>query len=58
MKQFLLQYCEERSLAGYKLIPDPLSMYYEAVCIGLVWDDIMFDGADDFLEPSPRRPGN
>ncbi|KAK4794220.1 hypothetical protein SAY86_012214 [Trapa natans] len=52
VKEFLLQYCEEKRLAGYKLIPDPLSMYYEAVCVGLVWDDIIFSD-QDFFQSSP-----
>ncbi|OWM63337.1 hypothetical protein CDL15_Pgr022082 [Punica granatum] len=52
VKQFLKQYCEERSQAGYVLLPDPLSKYYEAVCIGLVWDDSIFADANDYFEYS------
>ncbi|KAK4787816.1 hypothetical protein SAY86_011649 [Trapa natans] len=57
VKEFLLRYCEEKILAGYKLVPDPLSTYYEAVCVGLVWDNIV-SGPDDFLRSSPPTPGN
>ncbi|KAK4770396.1 hypothetical protein SAY87_030928 [Trapa incisa] len=56
VKEFLLRYCEEKILAGYKLVPDPLSTYYEAVCVGLVWDNIV-SGPDDFLRSSPPTPG-
>ncbi|PKI58305.1 hypothetical protein CRG98_021311 [Punica granatum] len=57
VKQFLKQYCEERSQAGYVLLPDPLSKYYEAVCIGLVWDDSIFADANDYFEYSAGISG-
>ncbi|KAK4744596.1 hypothetical protein SAY87_010908 [Trapa incisa] len=39
VKKFLKQYCDEKTGAGYRLIKDPLHMFYEAVCVGLVWED-------------------
>ncbi|OMO52480.1 Plant regulator RWP-RK [Corchorus olitorius] len=32
VKQFLTQYCIERSQMGYIMIKDPLSVFYEAIC--------------------------
>ncbi|KAI3524984.1 hypothetical protein L1887_03655 [Cichorium endivia] len=39
VKQFLAAYCKERSTCGYVMLPDPLSSFYEAVCVGLDWED-------------------
>ncbi|KAL4564476.1 hypothetical protein LXL04_028540 [Taraxacum kok-saghyz] len=41
VKQFLLEYCKERNTGGFAMVQDPLSLFYEAVCVGLVWDDNM-----------------
>ncbi|KAM0968087.1 hypothetical protein ACFX13_016813 [Malus domestica] len=56
VKQFLMQYCLERKLEGYILQQDPMAVFYEALCIGLGWDDIL--NTDDFtFPPSPPNSG-
>lgn len=35
VKQFLVQYCDDRKREGYIMLQDPLSNFYEALCIGL-----------------------
>ncbi|KAL6523957.1 hypothetical protein OROMI_031052 [Orobanche minor] len=39
VKQFLVQYCNDRKREGYVLLQDPLSNFYDALCIGLNGDD-------------------
>ncbi|KAK3213225.1 hypothetical protein Dsin_017931 [Dipteronia sinensis] len=39
VKNFLVQYCEERKEAGFFLMPDPLSNFYGALCVGLDFYD-------------------
>ncbi|KAK8614042.1 hypothetical protein V6N13_122420 [Hibiscus sabdariffa] len=39
VKQFLIQYCIDRSQAGYMMIKDPLAMFYEALCVESGWDE-------------------
>ncbi|KAI3708970.1 hypothetical protein L2E82_38607 [Cichorium intybus] len=39
VKQFFMDYCKERKAGGYVLLQDPLSSFYEAVCVGLDWED-------------------
>ncbi|KAI3827737.1 hypothetical protein L1987_01820 [Smallanthus sonchifolius] len=39
VKQFLVEYCMERKLNAYIMLHDPLSSFYEAVCVGLDWED-------------------
>ena len=51
MRQFLINYCVEQKLAGYVMVQDPLAFFYEAICVGLDWDD------DDVFEPSPTNSG-
>ncbi|CAA0838037.1 Unknown protein [Striga hermonthica] len=36
VKQFLVQYCEDRKREGYVMLQDPLSNFYNALCIGLI----------------------
>lgn len=55
MKQFLVKYCVEQKLAGYVMVPDPLAIFYEALCVGLDWDEDPF--ADDFFQQSPTNSG-
>lgn len=55
MKQFLVQYCEERKQAGYTMLQDPLLTFYEALCVGADWD-FNFD-YDGFLHESPINLG-
>ncbi|KAK4774083.1 hypothetical protein SAY87_029102 [Trapa incisa] len=53
-KKFLLQYCEEdKSLAGYKLVPDQLSMYYETVYAWVWFGTDSFFSDQDFFQSSP-----
>lgn len=35
MKQFLIQYCDDRKREGYIMLQDPLSNFYGALCTGL-----------------------
>ncbi|KAI4316486.1 hypothetical protein L6164_024465 [Bauhinia variegata] len=35
IKIFLTKYCLHHKSSGYNLLPDPLSTYYEALCVGL-----------------------
>ncbi|KAK8478988.1 hypothetical protein V6N13_020858 [Hibiscus sabdariffa] len=55
VKQFLIQYCIDRSQAGYMMIKDPLAMFYEALCVGSGWDEILYD--DDFVQQLSSNPG-
>ncbi|GMI76385.1 hypothetical protein like AT5G16100 [Hibiscus trionum] len=55
VKQFLIQYCIDRSQAGYMMIKDPLSVFYETLCVGFGWDENLFDG--DFDQPLSSNSG-
>ncbi|XVF10845.1 hypothetical protein REPUB_Repub07fG0218200 [Reevesia pubescens] len=55
VKQFLTQYCFDRSQAGYAMIKDPLSIFYETLCVGFVWDENLYNG--DFISPSSLNSG-
>ncbi|KAI3892230.1 hypothetical protein MKW92_029053 [Papaver armeniacum] len=48
VKQFIVQYCQNRTQEGYVLLQDPLSVYYDAGCYGLNW----FNNVD----PDERNP--
>ncbi|KAK4770397.1 hypothetical protein SAY87_030929 [Trapa incisa] len=50
VKKFLQQYCDEKTRAGYRLKKDPYHMFYEAVCVGLFWNDFGLDGTEAFLQ--------
>lgn len=39
VKEFLVEYCNKRKTNGYIMLQDPLSSFYEAVCVGLDWED-------------------
>ncbi|KAK2638635.1 hypothetical protein Ddye_026430 [Dipteronia dyeriana] len=40
VQNFLVQYCEERKQAGFFLVPpDPCSIFYDALCVGLDSDE-------------------
>ncbi|CAK8578867.1 unnamed protein product [Lathyrus sativus] len=48
IKKFLAQYCMDRILAGYFILQDPLSSYYETLCTGLDWiEDFNMEGLDN-----------
>ncbi|KAJ7958396.1 RWP-RK domain containing protein [Quillaja saponaria] len=53
IKYFLMQYCLRQNLAGFAMMEDPLSSYYETLCIGLDWDDDL----NDFHQFSPNNSG-
>ncbi|KAE8710843.1 putative Pentatricopeptide repeat superfamily protein [Hibiscus syriacus] len=56
VKQFLIQYCIDRSQAGYMMIKDPLENFYEALCIGFEWDENLYNG-DHFIQPLSSNSG-
>ncbi|KAK1549334.1 hypothetical protein Q3G72_000329 [Acer saccharum] len=51
VKNFLVQYCEERKQAGFFLMPDPLSNFYGAICVGLDFDDNVT--TNNYTQPNP-----
>ncbi|KAH7574422.1 hypothetical protein JRO89_XS03G0294200 [Xanthoceras sorbifolium] len=55
VKNFLVQYCEERKQAGFFVLPDPLSIFYEALCVGLDLDDNLT--TDDYVQPPVTNSG-
>lgn len=55
MKNYLVQYCEERKQAGFVIARDPLSIFYEALCVGLDMDENLT--TDDFPQPPPNNSG-
>ncbi|KAI3846027.1 hypothetical protein MKW92_016117 [Papaver armeniacum] len=48
VKQFIVQYCQDRTREGYVLLQDPLSVYYDALCYGLNWVNNVYP-----VEPNP-----
>ncbi|KAL7591060.1 hypothetical protein Lser_V15G33652 [Lactuca serriola] len=38
VKQFLVEYCKDRKTKGHVMLQDPLSSFYEAVCVGFNWE--------------------
>ncbi|XP_028062070.1 uncharacterized protein LOC114265450 [Camellia sinensis] len=56
VREFLIQYCEERKQGGYTMLQDPLLVFYEALCVGLNGEDDDLD-IDDFLQPSAADLG-
>ncbi|KAK4388707.1 protein NLP1 [Sesamum angolense] len=55
VKQFLVQYCDDRKREGYVMLQDPLSHFYNALCIGL--DSNGSADADIFLHQTSRGNG-
>ncbi|KAH9805126.1 RWP-RK domain-containing protein [Citrus sinensis] len=55
VKEYLVQYCEDRKQAGFMMLPDPLSDFYEAVCVGLDLDDNLT--TDDYSQPPMTNSG-
>lgn len=51
VKNFLVQYCDERKHAGFVMTRDPLSIFYEAVCVGLDREENLT--AEDLPQPPP-----
>lgn len=53
VKKFLVQYFEECKREGYNMMQDPLSKFYEALCVGLNESH----NPDDFSRSSPENTG-
>ncbi|MBA0853733.1 hypothetical protein Goshw_021379 [Gossypium schwendimanii] len=43
VKQFLTQYCIDRSQAGFTMIKDPLSVFYQTLCVGFPRDENLYN---------------
>ncbi|CAA0827166.1 Protein NLP5 [Striga hermonthica] len=54
VKKFMVQYFEACKQEGYNMVQDPLSPFYEALCVGLNESD----NPDDFLQSSPDSEGD
>ncbi|KAK6162782.1 hypothetical protein DH2020_002623 [Rehmannia glutinosa] len=54
VKKFLVQYFEACKQEGYNIMQDPLSTFYEALCVGLNEPD----NPNDFLQSSPENTGD
>ncbi|XP_023002694.1 uncharacterized protein LOC111496477 [Cucurbita maxima] len=52
IKQFLLQYCLKQILEDYNMIPDPMSNFYDALCVGIDWFENL-NTTDAFFQQSP-----
>ncbi|KZV50165.1 hypothetical protein F511_21926 [Dorcoceras hygrometricum] len=56
VKQFLIKYCHDRRQEGYIILQDPLSSFYEALCVGLErygnQDPGLFQGTKKKYSPS------
>ncbi|KAJ6406568.1 hypothetical protein OIU84_010139 [Salix udensis] len=53
VKDFLQKYCDERRQAGFIMVQDPHTFFYEALCVGYEWmEDLQYD---DFYDPSPSN---
>ncbi|GAA0149510.1 hypothetical protein LIER_36946 [Lithospermum erythrorhizon] len=39
IKKFLIQYCQERQREGYQMLKDPLHLFYDALVVGLNFDN-------------------
>ncbi|GKV00086.1 hypothetical protein SLEP1_g12836 [Rubroshorea leprosula] len=57
VKQFLVQYCLDRMQAGFFLISDPLSTFYEVLCVGFVWAENL-QHPDEFIPSSSSNSGD
>nr|KJB25586.1 hypothetical protein B456_004G198100 [Gossypium raimondii] len=53
VKQFLTQYCIDRSQAGFTMIKDPLSVFYQTLCVGFLRDENLYN-----VQPSSISGGN
>ncbi|KAL8062201.1 hypothetical protein ABFX02_02G131300 [Erythranthe guttata] len=55
VKKFLVQYLEACKQEGYNILQDPLSTFYEALCVGLNEPE---DNLDDFCQFTPESAGD
>ncbi|KAK3213226.1 hypothetical protein Dsin_017932 [Dipteronia sinensis] len=56
VKNFLVQYCEERNQTGFYLLRDPLSIFYEALCVGLNFNENVI--TNDYTQPNVTTQPN
>ena len=50
IKYFLEEHCLRQRSLGYTLVPDPLSDYYEALCVGLEWTKTQNESLDSSFQ--------
>ncbi|XP_065849930.1 uncharacterized protein [Euphorbia lathyris] len=59
VKEYLQQYCDDQSRAGLVLVQDPLSIFYEALCVGIgnLWEEnaTSEEPSDSEVRPAPRN---
>ncbi|KAL2234270.1 UNVERIFIED_CONTAM: hypothetical protein Sindi_1159200 [Sesamum indicum] len=55
VKKFLIRYFEACKQEGYSTLQDPLSTFYDALCVGL---NNECDDPNDFLQLSPENAGD
>ncbi|CAK7352838.1 unnamed protein product [Dovyalis caffra] len=55
VKDFLQKYCYDRRQAGFIMVQDPLSFFYESLCVGFEWSEDLNN--DDFYDQSPSNSG-
>ncbi|KAK3198513.1 hypothetical protein Dsin_021928 [Dipteronia sinensis] len=53
VKNFLVQYCEEQKQAGFFFLvpPNPCSIFYDALCVGLDSDENRTSLRNDYTQP-------
>ncbi|XP_065851506.1 uncharacterized protein [Euphorbia lathyris] len=47
VKEYLQQYFNDRTSAGLILVEEPLSIFYQALCVGIQWDEYINNDDDD-----------
>ncbi|XP_065849934.1 uncharacterized protein [Euphorbia lathyris] len=60
VKEYLQQYCDDQSRAGLVLVQDPLSIFYEALCVGIgnLWEENATSeepSDSEEVRPAPRN---
>ncbi|KAI4380284.1 hypothetical protein MLD38_006491 [Melastoma candidum] len=55
VKEFLQQYMDERRLGRYIMLEDPLTPYYEAICVVLMEDPL---NSEDFFDEATDSDGD
>ncbi|KAK2644987.1 hypothetical protein Ddye_020182 [Dipteronia dyeriana] len=56
VKNFLVQYCGERNQTGFYLLREPLSIFYEALCVGLNFNENVT--TNDYTQPNVTTQPN
>lgn len=61
VREFLTKYCQDRERAGFVIIEDPLSIFYDALCVGLNSMEVFSENPDenpsDFHQPPDSNQG-